>query len=901
MSHRKILAGLLIISGIITAGFISAGNYPIQKIARQLDKWAGNYPVEKAYLQFDKPYYAVGDTMWFKAYVTLGSRHKLSGLSNILNVELIDDRDSIKQHIKLPLISGLTWGSLTLPDTLPEGNYRVRAYTNYMRNAGEYYFFDKEFVVVNASTNKVFTKATYTYTKDNGRQKVNVLISYTDLDGSPYINKEVRYSVELDSKSITRGKGTTDNNGNLNISFINTRPGVLKSGRIISTLKTDDKIPVTKEILIKAASANVDIQFFPESGNLVSGINSKVAFKAVGADGLGADIKGTITDGQNNTITNFTSTHLGMGEFDIQPQDGKLYKAHIIYADGSENTVDLPKAADKGYVLGIDNSDPDEIHIKISASQALLLENPGDTLSLVAQSGGEVFYAAKSKPGGKSFIASVAKSRFPSGIVQFTLFSSKGEPLNERLIFIQNPDLIKLDISTPKTTYATQEKVKISLHAKTSELKPDIGSFSAAVIDETKVPVDEVNETSILSDLLLTSDLRGYIEKPNYYFTNINDTTRTDLDVLMLTQGYRRFEWKQILNDNFPPLVYRPEKAIEISGHITTPGGKPVPGGHVTLLSTTGGTFFLDTITDAQGHFVFKNMAFKDSVKFVIQARTDKNHKNVQIDLDINPQTISGNKNAPDMQVNITNGLLPYLQNSKNLYAEQLKYGLGDHTIVLKEVEIKDTQPVLKNSENLNGAGNADQVITANQLSTGCITLQQCLEGRLAGVYFQNGIPYSTRSNRPMAVNIDGAVIPGDQVSMIDTYNIESIEVLRSVAYLAVYGPQGANGMLVITTKRGDDGKSYGRPVPGIITYSPIGYSPLRVFYSPRYDNPKTNIHVANLRSTIYWNPNIITDKDGNASFEYFNAGSKGTYRLVIEGIDNDGNIGREVFHYKVE
>jgi hypothetical protein len=253
------------------------------------------------------------------------------------------------------------------------------------------------------------------------------------------------------------------------------------------------------------------------------------------------------------------------------------------------------------------------------------------------------------------------------------------------------------------------------------------------------------------------------------------------------------------------------------------------------------------------------------------------------------------------MQVNITNGLLPYLQNSKNLYAEQLKYGLGDHTIVLKEVEIKDTQPVLKNSENLNGAGNADQVITANQLSTGCITLQQCLEGRLAGVYFQNGIPYSTRSNRPMAVNIDGAVIPGDQVSMIDTYNIESIEVLRSVAYLAVYGPQGANGMLVITTKRGDDGKSYGRPVPGIITYSPIGYSPLRVFYSPRYDNPKTNIHVANLRSTIYWNPNIITDKDGNASFEYFNAGSKGTYRLVIEGIDNDGNIGREVFHYKVE
>jgi len=904
MKYRRLAAAsLMICCFIFIAGFISDSPNPIQKIAVQLDKWVSNNPPEKVYLQFDKPYYAVGDDIWFKAYITIGSHHQLSALSGTLDVELIDDRDSVKQHIKLPVTNGLTWGDFALPDTMAEGNYRIRAYTNWMRNAGEDYFFDKVISIVNASTNKVFTKANYTYASKNGQQQVSALINYTDLNGNPYAKKEVKYVVELGPKTIAKGKGITDDQGNLTVSFTDTQPGALNTGRITTNLKLDAKgDPITKVIPIKTTSANVDVQFFPEGGNLVNSISTKIAFKAVGADGLGADIKGTVTDDQNNTITTFSSRHLGMGVFDIYPQAGKTYKAHITFADGSENTINLPAAVDKGYGLWINDDNPDSIKLKISTSHALLAENANDTLLLVAQSNGEILYAAKSKPGSASFSAAIAKSRFPTGIVQFTLFSSAGEPLSERLIFVQNNDQLKLDVSSAKQTYSPREKVKINLNAKNGDSKPTEGSFSVAVVDETKVPENETDETTILSTILLTSDLRGYIEKPNYYFTNANANTQADLDVLMLTQGYHRFEWKQLLNDNFPPLVYQPEKTLQISGHVTTLGGKPVVHGKVTLLSTAGGMFYMDTVTDALGKFTFSNLVFRDSIKFVIQARTDKNHKNVEIDLDnVAPQKVSQNKNAPDMQVSIYDGLSAYLLSSKNLYSEQLKYGLGNHIISLKEVVVRDKrESVLKNSSNLNGPGNADQVIMGDQLE-GCSSFEMCLSGRLNFVYFRNGVPYSTRGGA-MTVNVDGVFIPVDELSSFNMSDVASVEVLRTGSMYSIYGSQaGPGGVILITSKRGNDGTLYSSPAPGIITYGPRGYYKSRVFYSPQYDDPKTNIPVADLRSTIYWNPSLITAKDGNASFEYFNAGSKGTYRVVIEGIDNDGKIGRQVYHYEVK
>jgi len=918
---KPITVILLVYCMAITNGFAQSGPGFTQHIVQQLNKFAIAFPVEKAYLQFDKPYYSAGDDIWFKAYVTASSNHWLSNISGLLYAELINDNNTIIQSIKLPLANGLADGSFVLPDTLTEGNYRIRAYTTWMRNAGEGYFFDKVITILNTNINKVFTTANYTYTAKYGYQQVSADINYADMNGIPYTGKEVDYRVQLGPTILVDAKGTTDDNGDLNFTFNPPSDNKNSTGRIITGILLKDKDTVYKTVLVKAVSNNVDVQFFPEGGEMVNGIETNVAFKAVGADGLGAEIKGTITDNLGNEANKITTKHLGMSEFTIFPVAGRTYKANIVFGDGSTRSIPLPQAIDKGYILNVDNHDPANVTFAIKASDAMHADHPADTLSLVGQADGHVYYVGTSKPGSMAFNATIAKSRFPTGIVQFTLFSSSAKdiPLNERLVFIQNHDQLKLNVNTEKQNYLAGEKVKInlavSIHAADAitgaSEKPVTGSFAVAVTNETKVPVDEANETTILSNLLLTADLRGYIEQPDYYFVNDDVDSRANLDLLMLTQGYRHFEWKKILDNNIPQAMFQREKAIQVSGHITTPGGQPLPEAKVSLIEVSGGHFYLDTVTDEQGKFTFNNLVIADSVNFMIEAHSKKDKKNLIINLDKVPsQEITINKNTPDLQVNINKGLSAYMQNSHALYEEQLKYGLGNHSIILKEVVVQAQHPSLKYSRNLNGPGVADQVLTDDKL-TGCATVTQCLAGKLVGVIFRNDTAYSTRGTPSQTV---GLVTPGSmmvfmvdgievtdatELNTINPNDIGVVEVLRTPAMYAIYGIRGGpGGVIVITTKRGFDQYEQ-RRAPNILAYTPHGFYRERVFYSPQYDDPKTNKSLANLRTTVYWNPNMITDKDGKASVEFFNA-AKGNYRVVVEGIDNDGKIGRQVYHYKV-
>jgi hypothetical protein len=233
-------------------------------------------------------------------------------------------------------------------------------------------------------------------------------------------------------------------------------------------------------------------------------------------------------------------------------------------------------------------------------------------------------------------------------------------------------------------------------------------------------------------------------------------------------------------------------------------------------------------------------------------------------------------------------------------------------TVKLKQVTIQakkiNKAPDLSNSANLNGGGNADQVIMGDKIE-GCIILSDCLNGKVFGVTFdQNGVPHSIRAqgrlggSPAMVIIVDGNIMDGTHLNELNTNDIYSIEVLRGGGYLAVYGSNAPGGALVITTKRGGENNYVTSETPaGLITYPFNGFYKARTFYSPKYSGPKTDVQNADMRNTIYWNPNIITDKDGKASFEYFNDDTKGVYRVVIEGIDTDGNLGRQVYRYKVE
>lgn len=653
-------------------------------------------------------------------------------------------------------------------------------------------------------------------------------------------------------------------------------------------------------------SEKYDVQFFPEGGELVDGVRSRVAVKVVGVNGMGKDITGTIENCSGNVVTDFSTQHLGMGVFALVPEAGKSYRARINITGEAAFTVDLPKSKSTGYTLSINNSRTDSIYIKIATNDKTLATDKDKNFYIIAQNNGKVYYTTQGKLEGLIYIATIAKSRFPEGIVQFTLFSQSGEPLAERIAFMENKaDELNLGINTNRQTYNTRDKVILNLTAKDRASKPVSGSFSVAVINESKVSPDESNENTILNNLLLTSELKGYIEQPNYYFTGVNEQKLADLDLLMLTQGYRRYEWKQILNSPAPSISYQPEKALDLSGTIRSNSGKPIPYSNLTLMAAKQ-NLLLDTTADENGHFIFTNLTFNDTTGLVLKARKVNGGDNVKIAIDT-PRYPAITPATSELQTQP--------KNTEILKQQYVDYQIAADKVflkdgkILKQVNIKGYKraeaPKIVNSANLNGPNQADQIIMGDKMD-GCITISDCLQGKVPGVAFaRDGAPLNLRRSPPpkMTVIVDGIVLDGSHLNDLNASDIYSIEVLRSKAYTAIYGSIAATGALVITMKHGGEINTRIPPKPlfGLATYPFEGYHKERAFYSPLYTHQKTDSDSPDIRSTIYWNPNIITDKDGKASFEYFNNDTKGNYKIVIEGIDDDGNLGRQVYRYEVK
>lgn len=885
---------LAIICSLSLTAFVIADD-PFAALLKKLEEFTKNYPQEKVHLHLDKPFYAIGDDIWFKAYVLDVKTSAPTTHSKILYVELFDEKDSLKRQLKLPMQSGITWGDIKLPDTLSEGNYRLRAYTQLMRNAGPDFFFDKTLKIGNSWANKVFVKTDYSYSQEGTNEKVNSTIHFSDKEGKPYVNAEVNYVVDLSARTITKGKAITNANGEINFPIVNTQPSIYKSGKITATLTLPDKQKITKIIPLRTTSTAVDVQFFPESGNLLVGLPIKVAFKAINAQGKGEDIKGIILDNEGSEVTNFESSYLGMGSFYLNPLANKTYQAKVKFRNGAEKTFNLPKAENTGYVLSINNNDTTKVVTKVLITDDLV--GKGE-LNLLAQQNGNVFFSIKIPTAKNLAMVSLPKAELPSGIVTLTLFNSENVPVAERLIFVDNAlDKIKVNVTNLNQTYSKRGLMNLDLIG-TNDNKPIKGSYSIAVTNASIVEPDLENETNIYTSLLLKSEIKGYIEKPNHYFMANDLKTRIELDHLLLTQGWRKINWKAIANAQPPVNSFQAETDLRVSGMVTTNGGKPIANGKVSLFSSSVGLFAVDTLTDANGRFNFDKLEFPDSVKFIVQARNEKGKRDVLIKLDAIPgQLITANKNTGDIEVNVNEQLKNYLENSDDYFNELTKRGMLNRTIQLKKVEIIGQKKQAENSANLNGAGRADAVITAKDLENVTL-LSTFLMGRVAGITIRSGQAYARQSASPMAIVLDGMNMQDMTLDDINVFDIESVEVLKSIGNTAIYGSSGANGVLVITTKRGG-GSSSVRYSPGIITHNPKGFALTRLFYSPRYDTKPDN--KPDLRTTVYWNPSILSDEQGKFKLDYFNTDNPGLYRVVVEGIDIMGNLARKTFTYQVK
>lgn len=892
---------------LFKAGLLhSQDTISLNSIIQKNQKLIDEYPIEKVYLHFDKPYYAVGDTIWFKAYIA-ATHDQPSDLSKVIYIDIISEKDTLVRSVRLPVVNTSAYGSLTLnPSAYKAGNYRIRAYTYWMLNGEEAYFFSKNIRIGSAINRKIITNITLKGEDTGGAPKVSAQILYKDPEGNPLSNRKIDWRVISNFENIAKGRGTTDAQGVITLALTSNQKAALDAGVLETILETADEKQITSIFPLKNSFSDADIQFFPEGGELIENIRGKVAFKAIGERGLGVGVKGEITDNTGKVITTFESQHLGMGIFALMPEPGLSYKANLVFSNGVKKTVTLPLIKSSSISLSAINTDPKNLALRISSNNTYFSANQNKNYYIVARSKGIICYAAKASLKAAIFTASIPKNKFPTGIVQVTLFSASGEPLTERLVFIKHPDLLTLSVNTDKKIYGIRQPVKMNVTAKTSNV-PVEGNFSISVINETKVPFDENQEITILSSFLLSSELKGYIESPNYYFNQTNEKKLTDMDLLMLTQGYRKFTYKDILADKKPAVNFLPEQGMEISGTLRSANGMPVSRGTLKLVAPAN-RFYAETLTDVNGIFRFKNVNVPDSAEVSITARSSTGARNMMIMLDGNAfPNISKNVNAPDEILNIDSILNPYLLNSQRQYRMT--------TQMLQEVVVKATA-IKKTSHNdyaaLSGLSMlADHTIDGERFK-GCNVMLSCLQSAASGLTYADNNFYVSRVYNsglrvPVQVFLDGRPIEASFLNNIVPSDVESVEIFLKDDLGLVNRTYNTNGVLSIYSKKdvkkpvtADDLKLL-FPPNNVLTYSPLGYLKTREFYLPKYITPASRSVGTDLRTTVYWNPKVFTDKNGIMSFDFYNGDNKGNYKAVLEGTDIDGNLARYIYRYKVE
>ncbi|WP_293899322.1 carboxypeptidase-like regulatory domain-containing protein [Sphingobacterium sp. UBA5670] len=880
-------AKILLLINCLLFSFLASAQ--IDQALKILDTYHEQHVKEKIYLHLDKNDYSAGETMWFKLYCTTAPFNYLSNISKIANVELISPTNKVIKSIKIPITLGLGIGDFNLPDTLEEGSYRVRSFTRWMQNDSIANFYERVIPITNGRSDNIITRSELV---KNGTENM-FQINLKTIQGAPLINNSISYTLQPNNNKEKSGRLKSNDNGTIALELKDDFKGGTLSLQFLSL----DKRRILKSFIIPDPNNQNSIQIFPESGELVNNILSKTGFKTLTPNGLGKKAKIKVVEENQTTVADFETNSLGMGSIPLVLQTGKKYVATALFEDGSSTSASLPPVQNSGYVLTVNSVLKDKIAAQLSATADLV---NGKDIYLIAQYNGLVLHAAKQKLNGTDILFNIPKKNLPSGVLQLSILTEQMIPIVERLVFNYNTPstLLPVSVELNKSSFTTRDKVVADLSVKYEDSDTTrFAALSASVVNFSKV--DSTTDryySSIVSELLLKSDLRGFIERPNYYFADLTNIKLTELDNLMLIQGWRKLDWKNYTSTS--TAAFRPEKGLTIAGTIKKTARKTVvPNAKVTLIPTSNMLLSVDTLTDNNGRFAFDELLFADSVKFIVTGDGPKEKKRVDIVID-NPLTPPPNtsKDQPLLLNDINTTLLTQLKNSQQFLGELEAAGIIQKSIQLEEVQVNRVRAnkADKNSRNLNGPGNADQVISAEDLST-CTTLEQCLAGRLVGVIFRNGVPYSTRSvglngGSPMQIVLDGMYIEAEQINMINVADISSIEVLRSAGNTAIYGMYGGNGVIVITSKSGDAISSSYTPT-GILTITPKGLYVSRTFFKPQYDAKIQKELSRDLRTTIAWEPNLITPKDGKTHFEFFTSDEPGTYKLIVEGISMDGRI----------
>jgi len=800
------------------------------------------FPQEKIHLHTDRTMYIPGEKIWFKAYLVDAFSHQSPTYSQYVYVELINQSDSLVHRVMVkPDENGLFHGNIFLSEKIPDGNYTLRAYTRYMENIGDDYFFKKNIRIGNLKNN-----------------------------------------YELKITNYEKGAG----GGNLT---------VLNSGNVRNR-------------------GDYDVSFYPEGGYIVEGVINRVAFKAVNQRGESELITGEIVDNEGNVVvTDIETVFAGMGSFSFGTAPKKEYFLVCKNSIGQEKRFPLPAARKTCVITALHRDNQFFIQLKKSPD---LSQTP---LYLLVHCKGKVLYYARLDERQDHILLS--DSRLPAGVIQILLLDARMNPLSERLIFNKHNATAQIAFQTDKEVYGKREKVMVSIEppitppeeGKTpSPLERAGVRCSIAITDDADIAIDSLN--TITSSLLLSSELRGYIESPGYYLQEGKEAAYA-LDLLMMTNGWRRYEITEAIKGNYKRPETGFETAKEISGTVKTYlTGRPVKNRDVMLVSKD--QLFMQTKTDTDGKFRF-DLQYPDSTTFFAMMKNQFGRENVELML--NPEIFPILKHAPVSQ-NLF-GLRKLLSAEKETHPEdntidfirkaeqRAKYDDNIKVVNLEEVVVTanriDKRDVLRLSSNPVNAA-SDRTLYREDLvkimpNPTYVADYLLLVSGVRVVYGAFGIPSGIVIAQGYAlIYIDGVQSTIEDLNTLPSQVIESIDVFK-YAGASIFGVRGAGGAVSITTRRGnlDDENTVSK---NTVSFSPLGYQKPVEFYSPKYDTPESkDLSIPDFRTTIFWKPDVVISDSGEAHFEFYTSDFPTTYSVVIEGLTTDGKIVRQVEKIQVK
>ncbi|MDR0796000.1 MAG: carboxypeptidase-like regulatory domain-containing protein, partial [Tannerella sp.] len=738
------------------ADVIAENGNDFDQIVLHFDRQLSVFPQEKIHLHTDRDFYVPGEKIWFKAYVVDAHTHTSIDSSRYVYAELISPTDTLVSRVMIRPENNMYYGHLFLSEIVPEGNYTLRAYTRYMENLGDDYFFKKNIRIGNIKREST-----------NARKRESVRSDY-------------------------------------------------------------------------------EVSFFPEGGNLVEGVWNKVAFKALNRNGYAEMIAGTIVDETGAEITSVQTLHAGMGVFTHMPEQGKRHYLKCRNGNGLEKRFELPQANPRACALAISQNN-NRISVGIRKSS----QNPDSPLFLLAQCRGEALYFSEWDQ--KNEHVSFVKEGFPSGIIQFVLFDAQMNPVSERLVFNKNDDEANVDFQTNKASYEKREKVTVTLTSplsgidnadlNTSEFQIQqaqraamqltlSGHFSVSITDDADIAIDST--TTILSSLLLSSELKGYIENPAWYLKdNIQSTTA--LDYLMMTHGWRRYNIPEVIKGNteVPEIPF--QTGQQISGKVRGFLFRPVAGSEVLIVAEEEGYGL--TTTDEKGIFMFQDFEYPDSASFMIQALSRRGSSNVELVLDEEPFPKLVHAPQTPVIAIATNTALeegehtgsPIHTNAFIAKAEQrARYDEDMRVVQLGVIEVSAPRIDRKEERRLEFWANRSSDFTVRR-------------EEIERVFYSNTAQYLTFvpgvrvSPNPYEINeytvfitgmngsplllVDGMEI--ESLSDISPVEVESIDILK-IAGATMAGMRGAGGVISITTRTGGESNEIKKVNQTV--YTPLGY-----------------------------------------------------------------------------